>query len=425
MSEPRADRTKLLVLPPHAASFLRVAGLTVMERVLLAAQRAGFAEIVVWTPEPCPRLATILRAHSRLRGVQLTAEPPFGDDPWVVVRSDVVVSPTVLLRIRAESGGGAVRWCVDGLVVAVSGSARQLFPDSGTDAVAAWADAMRLADTECSLSTEVAVPVASPTSAQQAERALCRQIWRAAAATDGVLAHWFDRRLSLAISRRLARFPWLRPNHVTAAGTALGLCAAWLFSHGSFTGGVAAAVLFWLACVLDGCDGELARLTFRDSEWGKFFDVATDNLVHAAIFLGLGLGFLRSHPHAPHGWLVLLLLGGFASAGLASYVFLNRACSAAVAGAATHSWRGRLERFLAALMNRDFSYLLLLLALADRLHWFLWGAAFGSYAVAAAALALSFESFCGPGASGALSEETPAPAGTAAEAPIASWPQSE
>jgi hypothetical protein len=46
--------------------------------------------------------------------------------------------------------------------------------------------------------------------------------------------------------------------------------------------------------------------------------------------------------------------------------------------------RQRLLRGFEALMNRDFAYGLVLLAVIGHLDWFLWGAAFGTYVYAAA-----------------------------------------
>lgn len=380
---------RLLVLPPTAASSLRVAGLTVLQRILLAAQRAGFSQIVVWNPEPNQEVVAALRRDARTCRVRLCSELPAGDDFWVVVPADIVVSAQVFEKIRTRSSATVTRWCVGDVVAAVSGPFPRLRVAVENGRQRGWQALVRLAAHTETLDGEVAVPVADEHALPRAEAALCAKIRRDAAATDGVLAHWVDRHVSLAISRRLARIRWLRPNHVTACGTAVGLASAWLFSQGTFAAGLWGALLFWFACVIDGCDGELARLTFRDSRWGKVFDVTTDNVVHAAIFVGLGLGYQRSHPSAPHAGLLLLLLGGLVCAALASFVFLNSETANSREFSQGVGWRARVGRSVAALMNRDFAYLLLVLALVNRLHWFLWGAALGSYAVAAVALALA------------------------------------
>src|SRR2546426_11462410 len=91
----------------------------------------------------------------------------------------------------------------------------------------------------------------------------------------------------------LFRSTSLRPNHVTMIGTCVGLLAAAVLSRGTYWAGVAGTVLFLWAIIIDGCDGEVARLTFRESAFGQAFDVITDNIVHAAIFAGLAVGVYR------------------------------------------------------------------------------------------------------------------------------------
>ena len=229
--------------------------------------------------------------------------------------------------------------------------------------------------------------VAGPDEIAAAENALCARLRADSAATDGVLARWIDRRLSCRLSLWIVRHTGLRPNHVTALGTTIGLAGAFLLARGTYAGDVLGTLLFLVAAIVDGCDGEVARLTFRESAFGQKLDVTTDNVVHLVIFIGLAVGYHRRVPGGHAGLLAALLLGGFALDGALSYYFLvvrtewrRAAGDGASRGARV---RQRVLAALEALMNRDFAYLLVLLALIGRLHWFLWGAAIGSYAFAA------------------------------------------
>lgn len=394
MTGPRTAVRNLLVLPPRWGSFQRVAGLGVLQRTLLAAMRAGFVRMVVWAPTGSAEILELRREDNRLASLEVANEVPASSEAWAVVRSDWVVSPGVLNRLREGSAEGVQLLAAAGVPVGAVGSGEVLLAALAAGEEQFWSDrSLQRAAVRAIGSDEVAIPITSPAAIAEAEKALSRKIWLDTAETDGVLAHWVDRRLSLRMSCYLVRLRWLRPNHLTVFGTCLGLLAAYLFARGSYAAGCGGAVLFWVACVLDGCDGEVARLTYRDSAWGKVFDVTTDNVVHAAIFLGIGLGSLRAHPATVPLWLPGFLLGGLAFAGLASYVFLHRrpAVQLANGNAVQGQW---FESALEGLMNRDFSYLLVVLGLVDRLHWFLWGAAIGSYMVGAMALVLAARANC-------------------------------
>jgi len=106
---------------------------------------------------------------------------------------------------------------------------------------------------------------------------------------DGWVSRSINRHLSLALTRKLVK-TGLRPNQVSAAilviGVASGACAALLGPAGLAVG----AVLFQAQSVLDGCDGELSRLTFRGSRAGEWLDTVGDDLTNYSFFTGAALG---------------------------------------------------------------------------------------------------------------------------------------
>ena len=139
------------------------------------------------------------------------------------------------------------------------------------------------------------LPVPDAARPRRAERALVRQLAAATAATDGPIAR-FDRALSTRLSRHLVRTP-LRPNHITVIGTADRLPRRVVAGAAAPTcPACSARCCSGCAVIIDGCDGEVARLKFQESFFGYVFDVTTDNLVHVAIFIGLGVGLYRAAP---------------------------------------------------------------------------------------------------------------------------------
>lgn len=144
--------------------------------------------------------------------------------------------------------------------------------------------------------------VDTPEDLRRARELLRRSLVREG---DGPVSRYLNRPLSTRLSMALAplRPP---PDLVSLAALAAALVAAWFLARGA---GVVGGVLTHVASVLDGVDGEVARLQLRHSARGALLDGLLDRVADAAVLAGLGLWALFE---APAETVVLLTAGATA-----------------------------------------------------------------------------------------------------------------
>ncbi|MBI3810358.1 MAG: CDP-alcohol phosphatidyltransferase family protein, partial [Nitrospirae bacterium] len=203
---------------------------------------------------------------------------------------------------------------------------------------------------------------------EQAEWTLLRSL---KGGLEGFVDRHFNRKCSKWITLALLQTP-LTPNGVTVLAALVGLLSGAVFALGGYAAGIAGALLFQLSAILDCCDGEVARLKFMESPFGEQLDVALDNVVHVGLYAGMGWAAYQS------GWgIVAPALGGLAIVGnVAAFAVVQRVFRVREKLAAPH--RRLVEAILNRLVSRDFSVLILALALLGHVEWFLALAAVGS-----------------------------------------------
>jgi phosphatidylglycerophosphate synthase len=145
------------------------------------------------------------------------------------------------------------------------------------------------------------IAVTQPSAFAAAEQALLRALRKP---QDGWTSTRLNRPISLAITRRLVATS-LRPNQVSVAILGVGLFGAYLASRGTYLTLAAGATLFHAQSVLDGCDGEMSRLTFRGSHTGEWLDTIGDDLTNYGFFGGAAWGL-----YSTTGQAIYLALGG-------------------------------------------------------------------------------------------------------------------
>jgi phosphatidylglycerophosphate synthase len=130
--------------------------------------------------------------------------------------------------------------------------------------------------------------------------------------TDGIFAR-MNRRISIPISRWIIPFP-ITPNMVSLFTLGVSFAGGAFLALGGYWNMLTGAILSWFSSVLDGCDGEVARLKLQESAFGCWLETICDNLYYLFILGGMTIGLVRSSGNRSYLiWGGLLLFGAIMS----------------------------------------------------------------------------------------------------------------
>ena len=293
----------VMVIPPNSEATLtqRVAGVSLLERVLATAVRAGMKNLILFWPADADPAIWHQCANSRtLRGLQthkirgLSFDPRerghwdaigslLSDDilwlPWNFVttaRFLKALKPSMVLPLSWERPVRLVRDLKDR-------SPREgISADPGVDGISLHS------------SNDIA----------RAERFL---VANSGKATDGIYST-FNRKLSRPFVRILTHTR-VTANMVTVAGLLVGISSALMYARGSYPAYVAGAILFFISGLIDEMDGMLARLKFLESAFGTWFEGFVDNVTYLLLFAGMTAGLYRQYGKAELMWGIVLIVG--------------------------------------------------------------------------------------------------------------------
>ena len=117
---------------------------------------------------------------------------------------------------------------------------------------------------------------------------------------DGFISQYVNRPLSRRLSVALSRTP-LTPNHITLLSFFMGLVGAIGLATTDAWFWIAGGILIQIASIIDGCDGEIARIKLLQSPQGAWLDTVLDRYSDLAIGLAVTFAATQLH-HAAWVW---------------------------------------------------------------------------------------------------------------------------
>jgi len=342
-------------------------GVPLIERVILTAQRTGLSDFTVVTGYQGARVRQFLDGLAARRGLQIThvvnddweagnglsvlkAEDELKTDHFVLLMADHVVDEHLLIALQSERlEEGTVLLAVDRDTrnprVDLEDVTKVEVRDGFLRRIGKRIEQTNAFDTGCFHCSSAVFPALRRARAQSGATTLSAAIqllaeagkvptldigdalWidvddergvrraeevllsRLPKSTDGPVARRFNRPLSTRLSRYLVRSA-ITPNQISLFCFGLSALAAALFAVGGYLWLALGAVLAQVASIVDGCDGEVARLTFCESSFGRWFDAVLDRYADAFLLFGL-----TWHAFAAGGASSVLIVGFLAIIG--------------------------------------------------------------------------------------------------------------
>ena len=275
----------ILADSPHAKTV--ILGLTIAERGRRVAERIGARRVLVYD-------ASVDRDElARWEGER-------GDAALVVIRAgDQIVHPPLVQPLLAGAGGRRIAVGADGVYAgalwADAASASAVItalvasPSEGDrELIAGWSDAERIEHGEIAR---------HPATTRDERRAATQWLLQilVKSAEDSPISKYIYRPLSRPLTRLLLHTP-ITPNQVSYIVGLIGLLGCFLTALPGQTNLIWGAALVFISGIIDGCDGEIARIKLTSSTFGAWLDTIVDELTTMSYFIAIGLHTVHLHP---------------------------------------------------------------------------------------------------------------------------------
>lgn len=264
----REQPSVILTVNDLRAATFQVCGLTVLERNILSLKQAGFA----------PLIDSSQRGHRSLGEIAVKHSISFkGPVPAQGVTLNGCCQYPLAFFARLKRGKMETRECLD---------MGRLLERNSPDQVK-----------------------------QILETSLFDEIHRN---TQGWIARHLNKKISFFITRLLVKTK-ISPNQITCGCFFVGLSGCLCFLSHTWLVRVAGAFLIQLNSILDGCDGEVARLKVMRSRLGAWLDTISDDVLNNVMFVCLFAGYLTQFPNV--GFFKLCILTTMASLGMSFFLY--------------------------------------------------------------------------------------------------------